>query len=162
LKTSLDAQFKPRINASAISISVKSIHEDSLLFNYHFTPPKLSAVGTRAVDENTIYRVGSISKLMPVLALLQSGNVSFDDPVTEYIPELRNAAGATTSSSVAWDDITVGALASHLAGLGTDCTFICTRALGCRSLKNGTVLTSSSGHGLGSLPKRPLDCNGLA
>ncbi|KAK3380979.1 beta-lactamase/transpeptidase-like protein [Podospora didyma] len=123
LRTSLDAQIKPQMKASAISIAVKSIHEDGLLFNYHFTPANLSGLGTSLVDENTIYRVGSISKLMPVLVLLQDSKVRMDDPVTKYIPGLKNATGSSEVLSVSWNDVTVGALASHLAGLGTDSAY---------------------------------------
>jgi CubicO group peptidase (beta-lactamase class C family) len=123
LTTALQSELESQLKASAISIGVKSIHEDDLLFNYHFTPPMQSGLGTTVVDENTIYRVGSISKLLPALALLQNGNVSMDDSVTKYIPELRNARGSSAIEFPTWDDITVGALASHLAGLGTDGRF---------------------------------------
>ena len=122
LKATFDAQFKSRINSSAISVGVKSLHEDDWLFNYHFTPPSLSGLGTKSVDENTIYRVGSISKLIPVLTLLRTAGVSMEDPLTKYIPALRNnGTQASEISSVSWNDITIGALASHLAGIATDC-----------------------------------------
>ncbi|KAK0611385.1 beta-lactamase/transpeptidase-like protein [Immersiella caudata] len=120
LKATLDGQLKGQMKGSAVSLAVKSIHEDGLLFNYHFTPPTLSGLGTTNVDENTIYRVGSISKLMPVLALLQESNVSLEDPVTKYLPALRNAKGSSEVLSVSWDDITIGSLMSHLSGLATD------------------------------------------
>ena len=121
IEAEFDSEVKPRTNASAISIAAKSIHEDDYLLNYHITPSVLSGVGTDKIDENTIYRAGSISKIMPVLALLQNSKVSMDDPVTDYIPELRKLKGPGTVSSVSWDDITVGAVAAHLAGLATDC-----------------------------------------
>jgi CubicO group peptidase (beta-lactamase class C family) len=123
LTTALQSEFDSSIKASAISVGVKSIHEDELLFSYHFTPPTQSGIGSAVIDENTIYRVGSISKLFPALALLQNCKVSFDDPVVKYIPALRNATGASAVDSVTWEDVTIGALASHLAGLGTDCGF---------------------------------------
>ena len=123
LKTKLNNDINAKFKASAVSIAAKSLHEDGLLFNYHFTPPTLSGLGTKSIDENTMYRVGSISKLMPVLALLRHGNVSFEDPITKYIPGLKNGAGITGVRSTPWKEITVGALASHLSGLGSDCEF---------------------------------------
>ncbi|KAK5659943.1 hypothetical protein OQA88_13408 [Cercophora sp. LCS_1] len=120
LKAEFDAQFKSRIKASAISVGAKSLHQDDWLFNYHFTPPTLSGLGTNSIDENTIYRVGSVSKLMPVLALLRAGNVGLNDPLTKWIPELKNGTKGNEIDAVSWDDVTVGALAAHLAGIVTD------------------------------------------
>ncbi|KAK4447829.1 beta-lactamase/transpeptidase-like protein [Podospora aff. communis PSN243] len=120
LEATLDGQLKGQVKGSAVSLAAKSIHEDGLLFNYHFTPPTQSGLGTTNVDENTIYRVGSVSKLMPVLALLQDSNVSLEDPVTKYLPALKDAKGSSEVLSVSWDDITIGSLMSHLSGLATD------------------------------------------
>ena len=84
--------------------------------------------GTTKVDADTVYRIGSISKTVTVLELLlHEGKVSFDDPVTMYIPEL---AAITAISGVAneineplWAEITVGSLTSYLSGIGRDCEF---------------------------------------
>lgn len=68
LATALQSEFNSQMKASAISIGVKSVHEDQLLFNYHFTPPTQSGIGTKVIDENTIYRVEasqSFSQLWP-------------------------------------------------------------------------------------------------
>lgn len=116
-------QLKGKVNASAISISAKSIHEGAPFLNYHFTPPTLSGLGTSRVDKNTIYRVGSISKLMPALMILLQKDrvVSMHDPVTKYIPQLAGNKNKSEITSLKWEEITVGALASHLAGLAGDC-----------------------------------------
>ena len=59
--------------------------------------------------------------------LAAAGDVSFNEPVTKYIPELaayaeKNAAALETSDIdlFDWNDITVGALASHLSGIVRD------------------------------------------
>jgi len=130
LKATFDGQIKAQMKASAVSVAAKSLHENNLLFNYHFTPPTQSGLGTTNVDENTMYRVGSVSKLMPVLALLLDGGVSFEDPITKYIPGLRNATGSSEVLSTFWDEITIGALASHLSGLATDCECTCGKSFG--------------------------------
>ncbi|CAH0058822.1 unnamed protein product [Clonostachys solani] len=119
LTAGLDAQTS-QLLASGLSIGVKSIHEDKQLFSYHFTPNVTSGIGTSKIDENTIYRVGSISKMMPAVTALQNANINFDDSILKYIPELRNATNDDALKAVAWEDITVGSLANHLSGLATD------------------------------------------
>lgn len=42
-----------------------------------------------------------------------------DDAITSYLPELKELE-PTDGLSVAWDDVTVGSLASHMSGLGLD------------------------------------------
>ncbi len=54
------------LNGSAVSVGVKSLHEDAHLFSYHHTPrDSLSDIGE--VGDDTIYRVGSVSKMVPIL-----------------------------------------------------------------------------------------------
>jgi CubicO group peptidase (beta-lactamase class C family) len=92
-----------------------------------FTDRQLFESGTKAVDANTIYRVGSITKLFTVLTfLVEAGDVHFNEPVTSFVPELRQAAQKIDNAlspidHVAWEDVTLGALASHMAGIGRDC-----------------------------------------
>jgi CubicO group peptidase (beta-lactamase class C family) len=80
------------------------------------------------VDELTIGRAGSVTKLFTVYALLVMAGIGvFDKPVTDYLPELRRAPASSSSSSVnkggklldriRWE-ITIGALTSHQAGSG--------------------------------------------
>ncbi|KAM0517037.1 hypothetical protein ACHAPE_005149 [Trichoderma viride] len=102
---------------------VKSIHEDGPLFSYHFTPPVLSDIGTASIDDDTIFRVGSLSKIFPALAALQSKSIHLDDSVLEYIPELKEAAASTSAETISWEDITVDSLMTHLSGLATDTAF---------------------------------------
>lgn len=85
----------------------------------------VSAEGVRAVDSNTIYRVGSISKAWTVyIWLLAAGDTAFNDPITRYVPEIAEYAArnpATDSvNAVDWNTITVGALASQLSGISRD------------------------------------------
>jgi CubicO group peptidase (beta-lactamase class C family) len=124
LKASLDGIFSSKLANSGVSIAVKSIHEDSLLFNHHFTPSNMSGIGTNMIDEHTIYRVGSISKMMPALAALQNSKINMDDSVLDYLPDLKSRFDAHESIySIPWEDITVSSLASHLSGIATDSKF---------------------------------------
>lgn len=120
---------------TSFSIDFFSAHDQESLFQYHFTAPVLNVSSTKKVDENTVYRIGSISKLVTVFALLlQDGKVHFDDPITKYVPELARFAeqenenceeSETYNDSITtqWSEITVGALASHLADIGRVCTY---------------------------------------
>ncbi|KAI5923428.1 beta-lactamase/transpeptidase-like protein [Camillea tinctor] len=113
------------LNTTAISLSVKSIHENTPLLDLHYTPPSLNTSGTTSVDAQTIYRVGSISKIFPVLALLTQKSVRLDDPITKYVPELLQLKGETGDevndiTTVQWDHVTLGALASHMSGISSD------------------------------------------
>ena len=115
---------------TSFSIDVYSLARDAPLFTYHYSAPALSnpAAGVAGVDSNTIYRIGSTSKLWTVyLYLIAAGDVSFNDPITRYVPELAaHAQGnpvALTDDDIDitdWNDVTVGALASQLAGIARD------------------------------------------
>ena len=102
---------------SGVSIGVKSIHDDEQLFSYHFTPPLRSGIGTNEIDEQTIYRVGSVSKLFPALAILQNPFIKMDDSVVKYIPDLADSKGAMD-----WEEVTIGAMMEHLSGIASDST----------------------------------------
>ena len=72
------------------------------------------ALGQR-VDTATIYPWASITKTLTALAVLQlrdRGRLSLDDPVTKWIPELRQVH----DSFGAIDSVTVRMLLSHAAG----------------------------------------------
>lgn len=118
------ANLTAGFEGTAVSLTIKSIHEDGLLLDLHHTPPKADNRSVSEVDSRTLYRVASISKLFPVLAALQVAGINMDDPVTKYLPELRNLADQQESvnelTTIAWDDITVGGLASHMGGFATD------------------------------------------
>jgi CubicO group peptidase (beta-lactamase class C family) len=68
------------------------------------------------VDGDSQYRIASISKTFTTLALLyqhEAGNLSLDDPVDLYVPELA----AEDSGAVPWKDITLRIMASQLSGI---------------------------------------------
>lgn len=69
----------------------------------------------RAVDEETIYHWASITKTFTAISIMQlrdRGLISLDDPIVDYVPELRgvhNPFGAM-------EEITIRHLMSHSAG----------------------------------------------
>jgi hypothetical protein len=101
-----------------------------ILWERYRTAKNLPAntTGVKKVDGDTVYRLGSVTKVFTVLAwLAEVGDVHWNQPITKYIPELgkyptdSSAAGFDSVKDTAWDDITIGSLASQVSGLGRDC-----------------------------------------
>lgn len=117
-------------NITSFSIGMFSSHEAELVYEFHHTDDAVrnTSAGTRNVDKDTVYRLGSISKLLTVyLFLIREGGKRLHDPVTDFLPELSRKN--STSSDVGaimpkWEEITVGELASHLGGLTRDCEYL--------------------------------------
>lgn len=117
-------------SANSFSIEVFSAQEPTALFQSHHTAtdlPSLNSSGVTTVNSNTVYRIGSLTKLLSVYTfLIQAGDVHFHQPITKYVPELA-AVSANMSSSVInnvmWADVTIGELASQMAGIGRDSEF---------------------------------------
>lgn len=114
-------------NDTSFSVDVYSLHDGGSLFTHHFSAPNLqnAAEGVTSIDSNTIYRIGSISKVFTVYTYLaNAGDISWNQPITKYIPELAEDASSTEDDSdidaFRWDDITLGSLASHLSGVSRD------------------------------------------
>lgn len=116
-------------NSSAISITALSMEDDgnSPFFDFHFSSPFLnqSAGSTETVDNTSMYRIGSVSKIFTVYTMLVNyGWEHWDEAITDYLPELQDAndlPGDTSLTSVDWSKITIGDLASQLSGIGRDC-----------------------------------------
>lgn len=119
-------------NITSFSIGVFSAASpvDQPLFSYQHTAPSLQngTEGTTEVTPDSIYRIGSLSKLITIyLFLIEAGPRWWNYPITEFVPQLEVAALACRAAEnavdcVDWDAVTLGALASHMAGLPRDCT----------------------------------------
>ncbi len=118
--------------AFSYSVEVFSGNDDApLLWSHHWTATNLkyfNSTGVIHVDENTVYRIGSITKIFTVFAFLATvGDGIWNDPVTKYLPEVAELAAARKDREedpifeVDWDEITVGSLASQTSGLMRDC-----------------------------------------
>jgi hypothetical protein len=72
---------------TSFSASVFSLTSDKPLFEFHFEAPTLNGSYTKGkLTENTIYRTGSLGKLMTVYTwLVDIGDEVFLDPITKYI-----------------------------------------------------------------------------
>ncbi|KAL4792670.1 beta-lactamase/transpeptidase-like protein [Aspergillus venezuelensis] len=113
---------------TSFTVQVYSAHDQKPLFEYYntATSARNNTIGVNRVDENTVFRVGSVSKLWAVLVLLmESGDSALHEPVYKYIPELEaiveeskwNDTLSDDIDNVRWEEITIGELASQMAGL---------------------------------------------
>lgn len=106
---------------TSFSIDIFSTVNNQSLYSYHHAAPALNGSLTKGVQsDETVYRIGSVSKLFTVYAILAyTGGIQvFDEPVTRYLPELTGNMGANPVEKIIWEDITVGALASQMGGTG--------------------------------------------
>ncbi|GIZ47624.1 hypothetical protein CKM354_001071200 [Cercospora kikuchii] len=121
------AMSAPLTNGT-FSLSIFSTAQpDTLLHEFHYTSSEVanSQEGLHTVDANSIYRIGSVSKLLTVYAfLIHEGFARDGDSVTKFIPELAETAKGNLMSDngrlVNWTDVTVGDLASQLGGITRD------------------------------------------
>ncbi|KAJ5620773.1 hypothetical protein N7510_004757 [Penicillium lagena] len=111
--------------ANSVAIRAISVQEDSPLIEFYHTAKSISPASVQKVGADTVFRIGSISKLFTVYSLLVRGGFDiFEGPVTKYVPELRKAGLNSTVDpidDVNWEEVTVGALASQLSGILRDC-----------------------------------------
>jgi CubicO group peptidase (beta-lactamase class C family) len=122
-----------RANTTSYSIEVFSTSkQDPLIFSWHHTAASLAAAGNgsygvRKTDADTVYRLGSLTKVFTVYTwLAQDGDAKWNEPITKYVPELAAAAERARSArdpvgNVPWDEVTIGALAGQLSGAIRDC-----------------------------------------
>ncbi|CAG8954420.1 hypothetical protein HYFRA_00006047, partial [Hymenoscyphus fraxineus] len=99
------------------------------LFSRYYSAPSLNQAkqGVKVVNADTVFRVGSVTKLLTVYTwLIKAGGMSlFNEPITKYIPELKAAAAAKNATYnpidyVSWEDITIGDLAAQTANIGRE------------------------------------------
>ena len=135
--TELTSKFENATSSyqyGGVSIQVRSLHEEQPLVDLHYTAPQADPRSTTKIDADTVYRIGSLSKVFNVLSVLRLGKVRWDDYVVDYLPELLELEGVEGEevddiTTPRWREITIGALASHMSGISADCEFISARLL---------------------------------
>lgn len=125
--------FKTDGSLDELSYSIQIFSSNpggGILTERHRTAPNLltNTTGVKQVDKDTVYRLGSVSKIYAVVAwLAELGDVHWNQPITNFIPELAAiSAQARTRPfddvrQTNWEEITVAALASQVGGVGRDC-----------------------------------------
>ena len=103
-KTRVDEGFNP-------AISIAYITGDDVT-HFHYGQTQLE--GDRAVDENTVYEIGSISKVFTTILLADevvNGRMNLDDPIAKYLPKTLTVPNRGDK------EITLKDLATHTSGL---------------------------------------------
>lgn len=123
LAKALDSAMQKNIKAgfdvdnTSFSIALVSPHQknandekNGILWSYHHLG-RNNFRGTKHLNEESQYLIGSISKVFSDLLLLKS-DVDLDDPITKYLPDLQKEG-----SPIQWSNITLSALSNHQAGI---------------------------------------------
>ncbi|GAW23429.1 hypothetical protein ANO14919_129880 [Xylariales sp. No.14919] len=109
----------------SFALEVFSAHDPDPVFSVLHTAPKLAELnttGVKTVDGNTVFRLGSLTKIYTIyLFLIAAGDKIWNEPITKYVPELQ----ALTNSSdpvvnTAWEKVTIGGLATQMTGIPRD------------------------------------------
>ncbi|KAI1775764.1 beta-lactamase/transpeptidase-like protein [Hypoxylon cercidicola] len=106
----------------SLSIQVFSTNEPEPIFALYHTAPSLAgqnSPGVKTVDENSVFRLGSLTKIYTIYAfLINAGDSLWNEPITEYVPELQELANRSDPVNyTSWDDVTLGGLATQLTGI---------------------------------------------
>ncbi|ORY63282.1 beta-lactamase [Pseudomassariella vexata] len=124
---SRDSEASTNPNGTSWSIQIFAASDDEPIWEHYHTAPTLrdaNTGGVKEVDGDTIYRVGSLTKIFTIATYLKEvGDETWNSPVTKYVPELEALAAQAESDpimKVDWGDITLGALAAHMAGIVRD------------------------------------------
>ena len=80
-------------NTSLPAISANVFYGQSLLWSGHFGSKFSNSTDNTKPNGNTVYRIGSVTKVFPVLLiykLFEGGTIgSIDDPLNKYFPEFH-------------------------------------------------------------------------
>ncbi|SPJ74135.1 uncharacterized protein FTOL_03865 [Fusarium torulosum] len=93
-----------------------SLRDDPIFFEYHYISPEDQASNNN-VTLTTKFPLGDVSMVFTVYAWLAKMGEQWETPITKYLPELANVEG---SLKVAWDEVTIGALAGQVSGLSRE------------------------------------------
>jgi CubicO group peptidase (beta-lactamase class C family) len=92
---------------------------DSLYSYYHVGEDYKDTLTKGELSEDTIFRIGSVTKLFTVYAIIAKAGIEvLSHPVTLFLPELLGNSSNNPIERIDWSEITVGALAAHQAGSG--------------------------------------------
>lgn len=107
-------------SSTSFAVEVYSAHNDDLIYGTYHTAT--DQVGAAVVGPDTIWRLFSISKAMTVYAfLVRLGDKYWNEPITNYIPELADAPVHDPIRDVNWAEVTLGSLAGQSSGITRDC-----------------------------------------
>ncbi|KAK8113963.1 beta-lactamase/transpeptidase-like protein [Apiospora kogelbergensis] len=129
LKTTFDDLDQKAVNYSFTVQLFSTNPGPPVLFERFHTAQNLpsNTTGVKKVDIDTVFRLGSVTKIYTVLAFLaETGDKYFNHPITEFVPELQDIVNRRGDGpvdelrSVKWEDITIEALLSQMSGIERD------------------------------------------
>ena len=97
-----------------VGASIGITSDNDLIWTYNFGYSDFNSQ-TRP-DENTIYRIASITKTFTSTSIFQlrdKNKLDLDDPITKYIPEFKKADASPTSI----EEVTIRRLLCHHSGI---------------------------------------------
>ncbi|KXH36537.1 hypothetical protein CNYM01_01433 [Colletotrichum nymphaeae SA-01] len=111
---------------ASFSIGVFSANSDDFLYEYHHQGTELNGTVTGgSLDSDTLYRIGSVTKLLTVYTILiKLGPTYWNEPITKFIPELADAPVGHRANRTQWSEVTLGGLASHMSGIARNNHFV--------------------------------------
>ncbi|KAI0403775.1 beta-lactamase/transpeptidase-like protein [Xylaria palmicola] len=109
----------------SFALEVFSAHGPAPLFSVLHTAPKLATLnttGVTTVDKNTVFRLGSLTKIHTIfLFLINAGDGVWNEPITKYVPELLTMTNRSDPvANTAWEKVTIGGLATQMTGIPRD------------------------------------------
>ncbi|KIV81878.1 hypothetical protein PV11_04028 [Exophiala sideris] len=109
---------------STISIGVFSTQSDDFVAQYQHTgsnPQLKTRLSGGKLDTDTLYRLGSVTKLLTVYTFLAKLGTSYwSEPVANFIPELASQLTRNSINNFNWSAVTLGSLAGQMSGLPHD------------------------------------------
>lgn len=100
------------VNNVSFSLAVVSADQDEPIWEFHHLAA--STKGTKKLDLDSQYLIGSISKVFTTYLLLKSG-LDLDARVTDVLPGLGG------ESRIEWEGVSLRMLATYLSGAPANC-----------------------------------------
>lgn len=105
------------VKNGSFSLALVSAHQPDAgvpLWEYHHLA-EANTRGTKKLDRESQYLIGSISKLISDYVMLQT-DVDIDQPITKFLPSLKEPG-----AKIQWEEVTLRSLGEHLAGVPVNC-----------------------------------------
>jgi hypothetical protein len=90
-------------------------------YEYHHAAPDLAE---EHLDKDSVFALGHLTQLFTVYTqLAELGEEVWSRSIVDFLPELRNVSATISDDihAVRWEDVTLGSLAGHTAGIARDC-----------------------------------------
>jgi hypothetical protein len=90
-------------------------------YEYHHTASELAGQG---LDKDSVFALGDLTQLFTVYTqLAELGDRVWSRSIVDFLPELSNISTIDSDAihAVHWEDVTLGSLAGHMAGIARDC-----------------------------------------